>query len=143
MNVPAGRSSLGWSIGFAAADPASHPEHGPAWQTGRLLYTAIPRSRFRALYDQMAAAGMDTSGYERFRDIGTPDDQIQVEQDVAAQAPTKLAALQSHQTQFGPDSFFRQLPDSALQESLSREYFIQGWPAPPPCPRLADLFAGL
>ena len=65
----------------AAADAARYPEQGPAWQAPRLFYTAIPRSFFLRMRDEMAALGMDTSGFRPVRRRwggGWPDEQVNV-----------------------------------------------------------------
>jgi LmbE family N-acetylglucosaminyl deacetylase len=65
----------------AAADPSRYPDQGPAWQADRLFYTAIPRSFFLRMRDEMAALGMDASQFDRFEEGGArgwPDDQVTV-----------------------------------------------------------------
>ncbi len=48
----------------SAADPAWSPELGEPWQAARLYYTAIPRSFFRRMIDEMKALGMDEGEYQ-------------------------------------------------------------------------------
>lgn len=129
----------------AAADPARHPEQGPGWQAARLFYTAIPRSFFRRLRDELAALGVDTSDFARFEDgaVGWPDDKVNVTIDVADTVEAKWSALGCHRTQFGPGNLFRRLPEPLVKQMMSQEHFALAWPAPAPGLRLADLFAGL
>ena len=54
----------------AAADPSRYPEQGLAWQADRLFYTAIPRSFFLRMRDEMTALEMDTSQFDRFEEGG-------------------------------------------------------------------------
>ena len=130
----------------AAADPSRYPEQGPAWQADRLFYTAIPRSFFRRMRDEMAALGMDTSQFDRFEEgggRGWPDDQVNVVMDVSATVDEKWDGLNCHRTQFGPSNLFRRLPEPTVKQMMSEEYFALAWPEPEPGLRLADLFDGL
>ena len=81
----------------AAADGTRYPEQGPAWQAPRLFYTAIPRSFFLRMRDEMIALGMDTSGFARFEEGGGggwPDEQVNVVMDVADAVEAKWSALE-------------------------------------------------
>jgi len=145
----------------AAGDPARYsdqgsplrpaPRHGSgqvsvqAWQPARLFYTAIPRSFFPEMRDRLDAMGADTSEFARFEESGAgwPDDQVHVTLDVSGTIEAKWAALQCHRTQFGPDNFFRRLPENMLKEMMSREHFALAWPEPAPGLRLPGLFAEL
>ncbi len=129
----------------AAGDAAGHPDAGPPWQAARLFYVVIPRSAFRAMRDQLAAAGVDTSQFDRFEETprGWPDDQIHTILDVADTTAAKLGALNAHRTQFGPENFFRKLPEAILMQMLSREHFALAWPEPENGSSIPDLFAGL
>ena len=130
----------------AAADGARYPEQGPAWQAPRLFYTAIPRSFFLRMRDEMAALGMDTSGFARFEEGGGggwPDEQVNVVMDVADAVEAKWSALNCHRTQFGPGNLFRRLPEPTVKEMMRREYFALAWPEPEPGARFDDLFDGV
>jgi N-acetyl-1-D-myo-inositol-2-amino-2-deoxy-alpha-D-glucopyranoside deacetylase len=129
----------------AAADPARYPGQGPAWQPARLFYTAIPRSFFLRMRDELAAMGQDTSDFARFEDddVGWPDDKVNVTMDVASTVEAKWSALQCHRTQFGPGNLFRRLPEPLVKQMMSQEHFALAWPEPEPGLRLADLFAGI
>ena len=129
----------------AAADGDLYPDQGPAWQAARLFYTAIPRSFFLQMRDELAALGEDTGDFARFEEegVGWPDDKVNVTLDVADTVAAKWSALECHRTQFGPGNLFRRLPDAALKRMMSCEYFALAWPEPAPGLRLADLFAEL
>jgi len=92
----------------AAADPARYPEQGQPWQTPHLFYTAIPRSFFADMREQLNAMGVDTSDFARFEKagIGWPDDQVHATLNVARYIEAKWAALNCHRTQFGPNNLF-------------------------------------
>ncbi|HEX6292405.1 MAG TPA: PIG-L family deacetylase [Herpetosiphonaceae bacterium] len=126
-----------------AADTARYP--GPAWQPARLFYTVIPRGAFRVMRQQLAAAGIDTSQFDRFEEsgMGWPDDQIHAVLDVSETVAAKWDALHAHRTQFGPENFFRQMPEQIVQQLLSLEHFALAWPPPSDDLTLPDLFAGL
>ncbi|MGC8782446.1 MAG: PIG-L family deacetylase [Anaerolineae bacterium] len=128
----------------AAADPARFPAAGPIWQADRLFYTAIPRSFFRQMRDEMVRLGLDTGRFPRVEDAaaGWPDEAVNVTIDVSATVEAKWSALECHRTQFGPGNLFRQLPKETVKRLMSEEHFALAWPAPPPGLRLRDLFAG-
>jgi len=129
----------------AAADSSLYADQGLAWQAARLYYTAIPRSFFLRMRDELAALGQDTSDFARFEDgaAGWPDDKVNVTMDVSDTVEAKWSALQCHRTQFGPGNLFRRLPEPLVKRMMSQEYFALAWPEPQPGLRLSDLFAGL
>jgi N-acetyl-1-D-myo-inositol-2-amino-2-deoxy-alpha-D-glucopyranoside deacetylase len=116
----------------AAADPAQYPELGASWQAARLYYTAIPRSFFRRMVDEMQALGMDTGEFSWLEEDGGrgwPDENITAVVDVSDTVEAKWSALNCHRTQFGPGNLFRRLPDKTVKEMMSQEAFSQAWPA--------------
>lgn len=127
----------------AAADPAQYPGLGPAWQATRLFYTAIPRSFFIQMRQQLVALGEDTADFDRFERFGWPDEQVTTVIDVSDTVAAKWEALNCHRTQFGPGNLFRRLPEAQVKQLMSLEHFAQAWPEPPPAYDLPDLFTGL
>lgn len=129
----------------AAADANLYPDQGPAWQAARLFYSAIPRSFFLQMRDQLAALGEDTSDFARFEEAGAgwPDEKVNVTIDVTDSVNAKWSALECHRTQFGTGNLFRRLPDAALKRMMSHEYFALAWPEPEPGARFDGLFAGM
>ncbi len=116
----------------AAADPERYPELGAPWQAARLYYTAIPRSFFRRMADEMKALGMDEKEYGWLLEgegRGWPDEDITAVVDVSETVEAKWSALNCHRTQFGPGNLFRRLPDATVKAMMSREAFAQAWPA--------------
>lgn len=114
----------------AAADPSAYPETGEAWEVGRLYYTAIPRSFFDEMRERMVEAGIDTSELDWLdsdQNHWTEED-IDLIVDVSGSVEDKWAALECHQTQFGPDHLFRKLPSGVSKALLAREYFARAWP---------------
>ncbi len=128
----------------AAADPGYHPELGAPWQTSRLFYSAIPRSFFIEMRQQMEELGIDTREFDSFGDsaLRWPDEKIHVILDVSSTVEDKWQALNCHRTQFGPDNLFRRLPDERVKRLMSREYFALAWPEPQPGQKLEGLFPG-
>lgn len=130
----------------AAGDANQYPEQGLPWQPSRLFYAVIPHSTFTEIRRQMAAQGLDTSRFDNIEDqagfkIGWPDDRIDVVIDVNGTVEAKWTALHCHQTQFGTDSMFRQIPEADIKTLMSREHFVLAWPEVDW--QGTDLFAGL
>lgn len=125
-----------------AADPNQFPHCGPAWQTGRLFYSVIPRSFFLDMRSQMMELGIDTSDLDRFDDliVGWPDEKINVWMDVASTVEYKWEALNCHRTQFGTGNLFRRLPENQVKQLMATEYFSLAWPEPQPGLKLSGLF---
>ncbi len=129
----------------AAAAPDQYPELGAPWQAERLYYTAIPRSFFLEMRQQLLELGEDTGDFDRFEEagIGWPDEQVHVTVDVSGTVDSKWDALECHRTQFGPGNLFRRLPEERGKKLMSKEHFALAWPEPEPGLVLSDLFAGL
>lgn len=130
-----------------AADPLQFPGEGDPWRVSRLFYPLLPDTLILELKERVAAIGGDISGYDELvegrRAAGVPDYETHVVLDVSGFIDQKWAAWNCHQTQFGPNSRFRRLPDREMKKLLSREYFNLAYPEPGPGMRLADLFDGL
>jgi N-acetyl-1-D-myo-inositol-2-amino-2-deoxy-alpha-D-glucopyranoside deacetylase len=128
-----------------AADPTIYPELGPAWQTSRLFYTAIPKSFFHTMQEQMTSLGLDTSQLASLEESGAgwPDDQVDVSLDVTTTVQAKWEALNCHRTQFGPENLFRRLPEENVKALMSYEYFALAYPKHARGTKLNDLFDGL
>lgn len=128
----------------AAADPGQYLTLGEAWQVQRLYYTAIPRSFFLAMREQLTAIGADASDLDGFDDParGWPEDQIHLCEDVSETVEAKWSALECHRTQFGPGNLFRRLPREQVLKLMSKEHFAQAWPVPTDYLTLKGLFDG-
>lgn len=130
-----------------AADASQYPEAGPAWETKRLFYSSIPRSRIRQLAKMAEEAGMSNNftGMD-VEKLGLPDEQITNRINVAAYVDRKLESLNQHRTQMNPNSPFAKLPREMLVEWRRTEYFalVAGVPVDTSDPAAADdLFVGL
>jgi LmbE family N-acetylglucosaminyl deacetylase len=128
----------------AAADAARYPALGAPWRTPRVYYMVFPRSRFAELRDALLANGGDPEELAQFdrADIGYPDEQVDVWQDVSNSLGAKAKALGCHRTQFGSNNFFERIPEAVRRRLMSTETFAQVYPPPSPATRRASLLAG-
>jgi N-acetyl-1-D-myo-inositol-2-amino-2-deoxy-alpha-D-glucopyranoside deacetylase len=126
----------------AASDAVRYPEQGRPWQPERLFYTVIPRSRFKKMQKQMAALDLDGGPFDELDidQVGWPDEEIHISLDVTGTLEAKWAALHCHQTQFGPDNLFRQMPEEKALEMMRQEHFVLAWPETDHVPNLSNLF---
>jgi LmbE family N-acetylglucosaminyl deacetylase len=130
----------------AAADSTQYPDRGDAFQPQRLFFSSLTRSYFQRIVERMEALGIDPGDFgERVRagKVGWSDEHVNTVIDVSAYVERKWAALHCHRTQFGPNNFFRKLPESEILQLMDREFFALAWPEPQPGLRLDDLFADL
>ena len=127
----------------AAADIQYAPQLGPAWQTQRLFYTALPRSYFTALRESLLEAGVSPEELKRYEGRGWPDEQVNVTLDVSQTVDEKWEAFNCHRTQFGPQSLMRRLPEEEIKRLLSKEHYHLAWPANESSAHLTNLFSGL
>lgn len=125
----------------AAADASQFPDEGEPWQAERLFFSAIPRSFFAHMRQQMEQVGVDMSEWEQFPELGVEDEEINAVLDVTEHWEAKWAALNAHRTQFGDNNMFKQLPPDIIKQMMSQEQFIQAWPQPAPGQQFTDLFA--
>ena len=135
----------------AAGDPDRFPDQGKLWQPDRLFFPLIPSMLFREIKARVAARGGNVDGYDeivegrRQSDLWQGD-RIHAIVDISDHIEQKWSAWHCHQTQFGPNSRFRRLPDAEMKEILSQEYFTLAYPAAPASLTdrpLADLFQPL
>ena len=130
---------------FAAADPTVYPQAGESWEAARLYYTAIPRSFFDEMRQRMIEEGIDTSELDWLdsdQNRWTEED-IDLIVDVSESIENKWAALECHQTQFGPDHLFRKLPWEVSRSLMAREYLTLAWPEEEPQGNLESLFESI
>lgn len=129
----------------AAAHIRKYTELGPSWQADRLFYTAIPRSFFTDMRQQLQELGEDTSEFDAFENpvLTWPDEQINVVLDVSDKVEAKWEALNCHRTQFGPGNLFRRLPENQVKNLMSKEHFALAWPTPRPGLQMKSLLAEL
>ena len=123
---------------------------GTPWRVAKRYSHTLAKSRLLASHRALLAAGLASpfgeAAVERGQDLplGTPDERITTEVDVAPWLDRKRAAMAAHRSQIGPDSFFLNAPDELVASLFATEQFILesgtlgGDRRPEP-----DLFAGL
>jgi N-acetyl-1-D-myo-inositol-2-amino-2-deoxy-alpha-D-glucopyranoside deacetylase len=106
----------------------------------RLYYTAMPRSRLRA----MAANAPPESPFRNMdpEKYGVPDEAISTQIDVSEYREAKLAAIACHRTQVRPEGGgpFARASAEERQRWLSTEHFLRALPPWTGGPREPDLF---
>jgi len=126
----------------AAGDPGFIDSQGlDPWQPAKLYYTAIPLARLR-MFHQMTLARGEKPGFDP-EVLGTPDEELTSSIDVRNYLSQKLKALFSHQSQIGPDSFFKRVPEELREEAFGVEYFVCVKGCEPSDRKEEDLFEGL
>jgi len=126
----------------SAADPEfENSQDLDPWRPAKLYYTATPIAKLRMLF-KLALERDEEPEFEP-EALGTPDEKITTIIDVRAYLPQKLKALYGHQSQIGPDSFFRRLPEERREEAFGYEYFVCVNGCTPTDSKGIDLFEGL
>ena len=97
------------------------PEGLPPWKPSKLYYTAISRTRIRMMV-QLARERGETLPFDP-EILGTPDEKITTTIDIRKFLDQKLRAIFCHESQFGPNSFFRRIPEEWKEEVFGYEHF--------------------
>jgi LmbE family N-acetylglucosaminyl deacetylase len=129
-----------------AGDAAYRPELGRPFQPHRLFYPIVRTAFFYEMKEKMEQHGLDTSFFsdlEASQDKRWPDDKYNVVVDVKDTIRRKMTAFACHRTQFGPDNFFRRLPEVEMAQLLQTEYFALARPESANGLKLENLFDGL
>ena len=104
-------------------DPEFESKKGlKPWRPAKLYYIAAPIARLRMIYRLALERGEKPSFDPEV--LGTPEDEITTIIDVREYLSQKLEALNCHQSQIGPNSFFRRLPKEWRDEALGYECFV-------------------
>jgi LmbE family N-acetylglucosaminyl deacetylase len=111
------------------------------WRPSKLYYTAIPIKRLRMLYEMTLERGEEPEFDPET--LGTPEERITTIIDVREYLSQKLEALYGHQSQIGPDSFFRRLPEELREEAFGYEHFVCVKGCTPTDGKEKDFFEGL
>lgn len=107
----------------SAGDPEFTCERGlEPWQPAKLYYTAIPVARLR-MFHKMTLERGEEPGFDP-EILGTPEEELTTIIDVRDYLSQKLKALFSHQSQIGPNSFFKRIPEQWREEAFGFEYFV-------------------
>jgi len=130
-----------------AGNPTFRVDLGPAWQVGKVYWTAFPRSVIRSGIESLKASGA-TDDFATMDPDDIPfacdDELVTTTVDVERYLPNKLAALRAHGTQVTVDGGFFALADSVGSQAFGVEYFrlTNGVPAVGG-EQESDLFAGI
>ncbi len=129
-----------------AGDEGYRLDLGRPYQPQRLFYPIVRTAFFYEMKAKMEQYGLDTSF---FADLEVdsrerwPDDKYNVVVNISDTIRRKMTAFACHRTQFGPDSFFRRLPEADMAQLLQTEYFALARPESANGLRLENLFDGL
>lgn len=109
----------------AAADPARHPELGPAWQPLKLYYhVSFTRAQFEALHEACLAAGLESPYAEMLADWPADRDKggrVTTRVPCADFFPIRDDALRAHATQIDPDGGWFRAPLAIRQQAWPTE----------------------
>ena len=106
----------------AADDPEFKCKNGlKPWHPNKLYYIAAPITRLRMI-NRLALERGEKPHFDP-EVLGTPEDEITTIIDVREYLPQKLEAINCHQSQIGPNSFFRNMLNKYRDEALGYEYF--------------------
>lgn len=134
-----------------AGDARFYPDlELPSWQPSKLYFTAISRSFFQRVAEEMRAQGIDGpwNNPEMETDTwGIPDEEITTVFDVRDYVNQKIDAFRAHKTQIAPNNFMFVIPEERRREGLGYESFVLHRSKVPATyaegTKEADLFAGL
>ncbi len=112
----------------AAGEPRLFAELDlPAWQPGKLYYTAISREFFQRTAAEMRARGIDgpwNNPEMETDEWGIPESEITTVFDVRDYVENKMQAFRAHKTQIAPNNFMFIIPEERRREGLGYEQFI-------------------
>ncbi|NUT36851.1 MAG: mycothiol conjugate amidase Mca [Hamadaea sp.] len=131
----------------AAADPALHPELGPAWQPLKLYYhVSFTRAQFEAMHEACVAAGMESPYAEMLADWPADRDKghrVTTRVPCGDYFAIRDDALRAHATQIDPDGgWFRAPLEIRRQAWPTEDYQLVRSFVESPTPE-QDLFAGI
>lgn len=115
------------------SDPTAYPEIPNAYQPDYFFHSVIKFSRFIGMMQEAVKQGIIPE--DAFDNFSLPEDileateaQITHEIDVVDYFDIQQEAMMAHQTQFGENSPFRNIPREMQIEYSSHEHFIQLYP---------------
>jgi mycothiol S-conjugate amidase len=130
-----------------AADPAAHPELGPAHRVPKIYYDqGISIDRAVALDKALKERGLESpyaEWLERRREHQAREQRITTQVPVADFFPVRDAALRAHASQVDPDGWFFAVPREIEREVWPHEDFELASSSVPVDLPESDLFAGL
>ena len=130
-----------------AGDSEYRLDLGRPFQPQRLFYPLVRAAFFHEMKEKMEERDLDTSFFTDLeanrKKNGWPDDKYNLVVDISTTIDQKMAAFACHRTQFGPDNFFRRLPEAEMKALLQKEYFALAVPQSASGRLLSDLFDGI
>lgn len=117
----------------AAADKHQPEGLGAPWRVSALYFTAIPRERIQAMAERTDGPFRHMSA-ENLAKLGTLEEDITTNVDVAGYRSLKERVIRAHQTQVGEGGPMANLPREQVESFLSREHFMRAslpWEVPP------------
>jgi LmbE family N-acetylglucosaminyl deacetylase len=130
-----------------AGDSKYRLDLGRPFQPHRLFYPIVRSAFFHEMKAKMEQHGIDTSFFANLEanreENGWPDDKYNLVVDISTTINRKMTAFACHRTQFGPDNFFRRLPEAEMARLMQTEYFALAVPESANGLHLDSLFDGL
>lgn len=105
----------------------------------KVYFTVFPKSLMRAAQEMFGEGSFSDEDIER---VGTDDELVTTEIDVAPYIDHKFRALQAHRTQLGTTKLFLDMPPEIRAMGFGVEHYQLIRPVPPPA-KETDLFEGL
>ncbi len=114
------------------------------WTPLKLYYNVWSRSRFSAYLEHLKSEGKEPPEWlSNFGTRALPDDVITTRIDVANFARLKLESLQCHASQLGPNTLFRQIPETLWLDMVKQETLMLAESRTGRAADETDLFEGI
>lgn len=114
-----------WLAGDARAFPEQLTNGLGPWNPLKLYFNVWPRTRFDAYLRHLEEQGKEIPEWiAGFSKRALSDDVITTRVDVTEFVKLKMESLQCHASQLGPNTFFRQIPETLWLEMVKQETFM-------------------
>jgi mycothiol S-conjugate amidase len=108
-----------------AGDPSYRSDLGPAWQPGKLYYSAWSRARMLGFHEKFAELDLKSPYDEKWFERPSADHRITTRVNIGPWYSRRCDALRAHATQIDPTSpFWFGLPDDVATEVYPYDDFI-------------------
>jgi mycothiol S-conjugate amidase len=130
---------------MAAADPAFHPELGPAWAPQKLYYVVWSRARLMAYHEAFVRLGLQSPfNAERWQRRPSMDHRLTTRVFIGDHWEQVQEALRAHATQIAPNApYWFGLPSHIARPTYPYDDYILAQSAVPTSLPEDDLFAGI
>ncbi len=129
----------------AASDPTYRPDIGSPHKVSKLYYhCSFAKERLRKLHEILVSLG-EESPFEKMLASRSqwPEKEITTRIEISRWLAARRKALEAHESQIDPDSFFLKIPDEILAEALPTEDYHLAMSTVEVALPETDLFAGL